>query len=81
MTPEERADSIRSLVDFPHPLDSVLRIRITNEIRAAIAEEREACAKIAEYNPNEKVVHDPTNPDDEIAHERVPIARAIRARG
>lgn len=58
MTPEERADAIAE--------------RIAQAIREAVAEEREACAKLADKLSN--------SPSDHEAGAALAIAAAIRAR-
>lgn len=48
LTPEDHAERIAKWVGFPAPWRDALSKEITAAIRAAVAEEREACALIAE---------------------------------
>lgn len=73
MTAEERADEIarNCAIDYAHPAgyrtERDIAFRIAAAIREAVAEEREACARIADdFDPNEDGGY---------------IAEEIRARG
>jgi len=69
VTPEERAAHAVGWVVVSHRWAANLHLAVEQQIRAAIAEEREACARVAELY-QDAPVEGPS-----------PIAAAIRARG
>lgn len=59
----------------------LLEAKITEAIRAAVAEEREACAQTADCYHQPKCRSDPPYRCGDVCRERLAIAARIRARG